>query len=117
MRSMGMRRLLRVGSALIGLMLALIFAVSPAAASPGTMATQPYPGMLVCKNGPVTGYTCGHVYAVNVTVCFPQGCLYGLAQTNMYSAPGDQGAPVYFGTELIGTVVGAGGGWTFFDPI
>ena len=73
--------------------------------------------MPVCKNGSTTGWTCGTVLAINVTVCYPQGCVYGLVRTNMYSAPGDQGAPVYYRTELIGHVVAVGSYSTYFDPI
>jgi hypothetical protein len=108
----------RTAGVVVGLMIAAPAFVAPqAAASPGTLATRPYVGMPVCKNGPVTGYTCGTVLAVNVTICYPQGCVHGLARTNMYAAAGDGGAPVYYRTELIGTVVGTAGGSTYFDPI
>lgn len=107
----------RAVGVLLGLVVAALAFVAPqAAASPGVQATRPYVGMTVCKNGSVTGYTCGRVLAVNVTVCYPTGCIYDLVRTNMYSARGDQGAPVYHGSELIGTVVAFGAGYTYFDP-
>ncbi|MGH3994434.1 MAG: hypothetical protein ACRDSN_18480 [Pseudonocardiaceae bacterium] len=109
----------RASGAVLGMMIAALTIATPQAAaeSPGTLATPPYVGMQVCKNGSTTGYTCGYVTAINVTVCNAQGCIYGLAQTTMYSAPGDQGAPVYHRREVIGTVVGTAGGRTYFDPI
>jgi hypothetical protein len=130
MQGMGLGR---AGVAVLGAMLAALVVAAPSAAAPSTgapstgapsaaappetTATQPYVGMPVCKNGRTTGWTCGQVTAINVTVCSPQGCMYGLAAASMYSAPGDQGAPVYYRSELIGTVVGASAGRTYFDPI
>lgn len=111
---------------LVGTVLGVLFTVMTVmtamtvltvAAPSASAATRPYVGMPVCKNGKTTGYTCGTVLAVNVTVCYPQGCVYGLVRTNMFSAPGDQGAPVYYRTELIGHVVAVGSSSTYFDPL
>jgi hypothetical protein len=104
-------------SRVVLLVLGLLFAVLTVAAPSASAATRPYVGMPVCKDGSTTGWTCGTVTAVNVTVCYPQGCVTGLARTNMYAAPGDGGAPVYYRTELIGHVVGTAGGSTYFDPV
>lgn len=110
-----------VGTVLAALpLLSVLFAfvaVTAVVAPPASAATRPYVGMYVCKNGSTTGLTCGTVQAINVTVCYPQGCVYGLVRTNMYSAPGDQGAPVYHRSELIGHVVAVGSYSTYFDPV
>lgn len=95
----------------------LSFVAPPAVASPGITATQPFVGMPVCKDGRTTGWTCGTVTAINVTVCYPQACVFGLARASMFSAPGDQGAPVFYRAELIGTVVAVSAGSTYFDPL
>lgn len=112
-------RLLRTVLATLSVLslLLAVLVVTTVVAPSASAATRPYVGMHVCKNGSTTGYTCGTVLAINVTVCYPQGCVYGLVRTNMFSAPGDQGAPVYHRTELIGHVVAVGSYSTYFDPI
>lgn len=80
-------------------------------------ATDPYYGLAVCKSGSTTGLTCGHVYATGVTICYPQGCVGNLAQSNAYAQPGDSGGPWFNGGWGIGLTSGIGGGWTFFQPL
>jgi streptogrisin D len=80
-------------------------------------AMWPYYGLYVCKSGSTTGLTCGYVYATNVTICYAQGCVGGLAQSNAYAAPGDSGGAWFNGGWAIGLTSGGGGGWTFFQPV
>lgn len=96
-------------------LMAVVFALV-AAPQQASATTYPYPGMTVCMVGS-TGFRCGYVLAVNVTVCDASGCLYGLASTNIYATYRDIGAPVYYGSERIGTVVVVRSGYTYFDPL
>lgn len=80
-------------------------------------ALNPYYGLYVCKSGSTTGLTCGYVYATNVTICYAQGCVGGLAQSNAYAAPGDSGGSWFNGGYAIGLTSGGGGGWTYFQPV
>ena len=114
---------LRMVGVLLGALAALLF-VAPLGASASTSTAgdvgvhAPAVGTTVCISSRTGGYRCGTVTAVNQTVCFPQGCLYGLVRTNIIPQPGDNGAPVYNQRgQVIGTVVGGGGGSTFYDPL
>jgi len=80
-------------------------------------AADPYYGLYVCKSGSTTGLTCGYVYATGVTICYAQGCVGGLAQSNAYAAPGDSGGSWFNGGWAIGLTSGGGGGWTYFQPV
>lgn len=82
-------------------------------------------GASVCMSGPVDGYRCGTVQAINQTVCFPQGCVIGLTRTNVCPQPGESGAPFIWnsGGRVIaqGVLVGGSGscpgGTSWFKPI
>lgn len=78
---------------------------------------NPYYGLYVCKSGSTTGVTCGYVYATGVTICYAQGCVGDMAQSNAYAAPGDSGGSWFNGGYAIGLTSGGGGGWTFFQPV
>jgi len=80
-------------------------------------AADPYYGLYVCKSGSTSGLTCGYVYATGVTICYAQGCVGGLAQSNTYAAPGDSGGSWFNGGYAIGLTSGGGGGWTYFQPV
>lgn len=80
-------------------------------------AADPYPGLAVCKSGSTSGLTCGQVYQVNVTICYAEGCVGGLAQTDTYAAPGDSGGSWFNGGTAVGLTSGGGGGWTYFQPV
>ena len=87
-----------------------------------TSAGNGYVGQSVCKSSPVTGVRCGSITALNATVSFPQGTVYGLIRTNVCSEPGESGAPLFAGTVAIGILVGgsgncASGGTSYFQPI
>ncbi|MGH8574167.1 MAG: S1 family peptidase [Gammaproteobacteria bacterium] len=80
-------------------------------------AGDPYYGLYVCKSGSTTGLTCGYVYATGVTICYAEGCVGGLAQSDAYAAPGDSGGSWFSGGTAVGLTSGGGGGWTFFQPV
>lgn len=80
-------------------------------------ALNPYYGLYVCKSGSTTGLTCGYVYATGVTICYAQGCVGDMAQSNAYAQPGDSGGAWFNGGYAIGLTSGIGGGWTFFQPV
>ncbi len=93
-----------------------------------TGAATPPVGSSVCYSSPIAGWRCGSVLGINQTVCYPEGCIYGLIRTSICSEPGASGAPVVTnpgsGTTVraIGLVVGGSGncttgGTTWVQPI
>jgi len=87
-----------------------------------TGAVDPSPGMALCHYGRVSGYHCGTVQAVNVTVNFPEGVVSGLFRSNICSEPGDNGGPAFSGGKAVGIIIGSTGncstgGVTYYQPI
>jgi len=87
-----------------------------------TSARSAHVGEHVCMRGATSGVKCGTVLALNATVNYAEGSVSGLIETNICSAPGDSGAPLYDGTVLLGLLSGgsgncASGGLSFFQPI
>ena len=89
-----------------------------------TGAGNPYVGQSVCRSGATTGVRCGSVTALNQTVTYPEGTVYGLIRTNICSEPGDSGGPIYVpSTGVIVAIVSGGsgnctvGGTTYAQPI
>ena len=80
-------------------------------------AADPYYGLSICKSGSTSGLTCGTVFNTNVTICYAQGCVGGLAQSNTYAAPGDSGGSWFTGGYAVGLTSGGGGGWNYFQPV
>ncbi len=80
-------------------------------------------GQSICKSGSTTGLTCGTVQAVNVTVNYAEGSVYGMVQTNACTQPGDSGGSWFSGSTAIGitsggTIGGCGAGFqSFFQPV
>ena len=80
-------------------------------------------GQSICKSGSTTGLTCGTVQAVNVTVNYAEGSVYGTVQTNTCTQPGDSGGSWFSGSTAIGitsggTIGGCGAGFqSFFQPV
>ncbi len=81
-------------------------------------------GQLVCRSGAATHVRCGTVTALNQTVLYTEGPVYGLIRTNICAEPGDSGGPLYVAST--GTVIGilsggmgdcTTGGTTYFQPI
>jgi streptogrisin B len=101
------------------------------------IATYTYPGLLptpgvgnayvgqsVCRSGSTTGVRCGTVTALNQTVNYAQGTVYGLIRTNICAEPGDSGGPLYVaGTGVVLGILSGGsgnctsGGTTYYQPI
>ncbi|HEY0636738.1 MAG TPA: S1 family peptidase [Pseudonocardiaceae bacterium] len=87
---------------------------------------MPAVGERACRVGATTGLRCGSVQALNQTVNYAQGVVYGLIRTNICSEPGDSGGPLISppaagGVYLFGVVSGGSGnctvgGTTFAQP-
>jgi streptogrisin B len=83
-----------------------------------------YVGQAVCRSGVTTGVRCGTVTALNQTVNYATGVVYGLIRTNICAEPGDSGGPLYVAST--GTIIGilsggsgncTSGGTTYYQPI
>ena len=60
--------------------------------------------------------------ALNQTVNYPQGSVFGMIRTTVCAQPGDSGGPLYRGTSALGLTSGGSGnctsgGTTFFQPV
>lgn len=84
-----------------------------------TAFSTPRVGQSICKTGATSNTTCGSVTAINVTVNYGDGPIYGLAQTSMYAAEGDSGGSVYDGATGVALISGGpkGGGNAFVQPL
>ncbi|MFF3551796.1 S1 family peptidase [Streptomyces tsukubensis] len=87
-----------------------------------TTAGDPALGQSVCFSGSTSGRGCGQVTGLNWTVSLAGGSVHGLIRTNICSAAGDSGGPLFAGTTGLGMAsVGSGscatGGVTFFQPL
>ncbi|GAA0937049.1 hypothetical protein GCM10009560_46140 [Nonomuraea longicatena] len=79
---------------------------------------DPYVGQPLCKTGARTGTTCGQVTALDVTVNYSDGPVYGLAATTVSAAEGDSGGSVYNGSTGVAMISGGprGGGNAWVYP-
>ncbi len=87
-----------------------------------TNAANPVVGQSICHVGRTTGYRCGTVQAVNVTINYGGGTVYGLFRSTICSEPGDTGGPAFSGGTAIGIIVGSSGncssgGYTYYQPV
>ncbi|GAA4789942.1 S1 family peptidase [Streptomyces ziwulingensis] len=87
-----------------------------------TGAANPVVGQSVCHVGRTTGYRCGTVQAVNVTVNYGGGTVSGLFRSTICSEPGDVGGPAFSGGTALGIIVGStgnctSGGFTYYQPV
>ncbi|MFJ9856290.1 S1 family peptidase [Streptomyces albogriseolus] len=87
-----------------------------------TNAAYPVVGQSVCHVGRTTGYRCGTVQALNVTINHGEGAVYGLFRSNLCSGPGDTGGPAFSGGTALGVIVGSSGncssgGVTYYQPV
>lgn len=87
-----------------------------------TDAADPVVGQSLCHVGRITGYRCGSVQAVNVTVNYGGGTVYGLFRSTICSEPGDTGGPAFSGGTALGIIVGSSGncgsgGVTYYQPV
>jgi streptogrisin C len=81
-------------------------------------------GASVCRTGVTTGWHCGVITAVNVTLNFANDPWYGLIQTNACAELGDSGGPLVAGSQAQGTlswITGGdcttGGETSLFEPV
>ncbi|AUS79193.1 S1 family peptidase [Actinoalloteichus sp. AHMU CJ021] len=79
-------------------------------------------GSSICRSGSTTGWRCGTVEALNVTVNYQQGPVYGTTQTSACAQGGDSGGSFITGDQAQGVTSGgsgncATGGRTFFAPV
>jgi streptogrisin C len=85
-------------------------------------------GDQVCLSGSTTGYHCGQVEAIDVSVNYQDegavhgGVVRGLTQTNVCAEQGDSGGPFMSDTLARGTLSGGSsgcliGGPSYFQPI
>jgi streptogrisin D len=87
-----------------------------------TGARTPSVGEPVTRRGSTTGTRSGTVTALNQTVVYAQGAVYGMIRTTVCAEPGDSGGPLYRGTSALGLTSGgsgncSSGGTTFFQPV
>ena len=87
-----------------------------------TGAANPVVGQPICHVGRTTGYRCGTVQAVNLTVNYGDGIVHGLFRSTICSEPGDAGGPAFSGGTALGIIVGstgtcASGGFTYYQPV
>ncbi len=79
-------------------------------------------GQAAKKNGSTTGVSSGSVQALDQTVNYAQGAVYGLIRTNICAQPGDSGGALFAGTVALGLVSGGSGscstgGRVFYQPV
>ena len=87
-----------------------------------TTAAEAYVGEAVKRSGSTTHVHSGSVTAVNATVNFAEGTLYGMIKTTVCAEPGDSGGPLFDGTKALGLTSGGSGncstgGTTYFQPL
>jgi len=87
-----------------------------------TGAGNAYVGQYVIRSGSTTGAYGGYVQALNATVNYAEGRVYGLIQTNVCAEPGDSGGALIAGNTALGLTSGGSGdcstgGTTFFQPV
>jgi streptogrisin D len=85
-------------------------------------AGNAYVGQYVRRTGSTTGTHGGYVQALNATVYYQAGPVYGMIRTNVCAEPGDSGGPLYAGSTALGLTSGgsgncSSGGTTFFQPV
>jgi streptogrisin D len=87
-----------------------------------TSAGTPSINQTVYRSGSTTHVHSGRVTALNATVNYPQGTVYGLIKTTVCAEGGDSGGPLFSGTTAYGLTSGGSGncstgGTTFFQPV
>ncbi len=87
-----------------------------------TAAGNAYVGQSVTRSGSTTGVHGGTVQALNATVNYAEGTVYGLIQTNVCAEGGDSGGSLFAGSTALGLTSGGSGnctfgGTTYFQPV
>ena len=87
-----------------------------------TSSADAYVGEAVKRSGSTTGVHSGTVSALNATVNYAEGTVYGLIKTNVCAEGGDSGGSLFDGTRALGLTSGGSGnctwgGTTYFQPV
>ncbi|WP_129838799.1 S1 family peptidase [Streptomyces sp. RFCAC02] len=87
-----------------------------------TGAAEAVVGQSVRRSGSTTGVHGGEVTAVDVSVSYPQGTVYGVIETTVCAEPGDSGGALFADGDAVGLTSGGSGdctsgGTTFFYPV
>jgi streptogrisin D len=87
-----------------------------------TTAGNAYVGEAVKRSGSTTHVHSGTVTALNATVNYAEGTVYGLIQTTVCAEGGDSGGSLFAGSTALGLTSGgsgncSSGGTTFFQPV
>lgn len=87
-----------------------------------TRSANAYVGEAVKRSGSTTGVHSGTVSAVNATVNYAEGTVYGLIKTNVCAEGGDSGGSLFSGSTALGMTSGGSGncstgGTTYFQPV
>ncbi|MFE8949580.1 S1 family peptidase [Streptomyces sp. NPDC007856] len=87
-----------------------------------TRAADAYVGEQVQRSGSTTGVYGGQVTALDATVNYQEGSVFGLIDTTVCAEPGDSGGALFDGDAAIGLTSGGSGdctsgGETFFQPV
>jgi len=87
-----------------------------------TSAGNAYVGQAVKRSGSTTGVHSGSVTAVNATVNYAEGSVYGLIKTTVCAEGGDSGGSLFAGSVALGLTSGgsgncSSGGTTYFQPV
>jgi streptogrisin D len=87
-----------------------------------TSARTPSVNETVQRSGSTTHVHSGRVTALNATVNYAQGTVYGLIRTTVCAESGDSGGALFSGTSALGLTSGGSGncrsgGTTFFQPV
>ncbi|MGA8112122.1 MAG: S1 family peptidase [Actinocatenispora sp.] len=87
-----------------------------------TRAANPQVGERVRRSGSTSHVHSGKVQALDATVNYEEGTVYGLIQTNVCAEAGDSGGPLFDGNTALGLTSGGNGdcstgGTTFFQPV
>ncbi len=87
-----------------------------------TTAGNAFVGQSVLRSGSTTGLWGGQVTALNATVNYAEGSVYGLIRTSVCAEPGDSGGSLFAGSTALGLTSGGSGncrtgGTTYFQPV
>ncbi len=87
-----------------------------------TGAGNAYVNQYIYRSGSTTGLRGGYVQALNQTVNYAEGSVYGLIKTNACAEGGDSGGSMFAGNTALGMTSGGSGnctwgGTTYFEPV
>jgi len=87
-----------------------------------TSAANPVVNQTVTRRGSTTGIHSGRVTALNATVNYAEGSVYGMIRTTVCAEGGDSGGPLYASSTALGLTSGgsgncSSGGTTYFQPV